>query len=154
VTSFAKGTSVPVSRSKGEIEDLLTKWKATRIGVMTEPGKAFVMFAIGKWSVQFEMPLPTEASAKTQKTSQGWLMTETQRQKWLEQTTREKWRALVLTIKAKLVSVENGVESFEEAFLAHLVLASGATVGQKALPALREKAAASQPLMLGAGGAA
>jgi len=39
-----------------------------------------------------------------------------------EQACRAKWRALLLTVKAKLVSVASGVESFEEAFLAALVV--------------------------------
>lgn len=99
------------------------------------------------------MPLPTDVEAKKQKNWQGYLLGEAARQKWLEQEERTKWRALLLTIKAKLVSVENGVESFEEAFLAHLVLPGGETVGQKALPHIREavETGKMQPLALGPG---
>lgn len=153
MTTFAEGTSVSVSKTRMEIESLLLKWKATKVGVMTEPERAYVLFAIGKWSVQFIMPLPTKEEAQKalypRATWKG--VTEEQRAKWIDQRNREKWRALLLTIKAKLVSVENGVETFEEAFLAHLVLADGGTVGQKALPALRQSSAQGQLPMLSAG---
>lgn len=139
--SYANRTSVPVSRSRVDIEDLLTKWKASRIAVATEPGKAHVLFTIGQWSVKFTMPLPVhEDAAKLRHTRYKWrTASDSQKQKWLEQTSRTRWRALLLTIKAKLVSVENGVESFEEAFMAHLVLPGGETMGQRALPQYREQ---------------
>lgn len=139
MSAFAAKTSVPVSRSRVEIEDLLTKWKASRIAVAMEQGRAHVLFTIGRWSVKFTMPLPTEDEAKRQKDHLGRLLGESGRQKWLDQTARTRWRALLLTIKAKLVSVENGVETFEEAFMAHLVLPGGETLGQRALPPLREQ---------------
>lgn len=141
MTAFAKGTGVPVARSRGEIQALLEKWKATKIGMLTEHGRAHVMFSIGPWSVKFSMPLPTEEEAATLEDRYGKSASLTAQKRWLEQTQREKWRALLLTIKAKLVSVENGVETFEEAFLAHLVLADGHTVGQKYLPPLRSEKA-------------
>ena len=49
-----------------------------------------------------------------------------------EQIHRQRWRALLLCIKAKLEGVESKIESFEEAFLAHVVLPDGSTVGQHA----------------------
>lgn len=155
MSGFAQGTSVPVFKSRVEIEELLKKWKADRVGCATEPGRAIVLFAIGKWHVRFAMPMPTEAEARAywkekrsqwKSPAQGWITD------WLEQRERERWRAPLLTIKAKLVSVENGVETFEEAFLAHLVLPGGQTVGQKALPAVREAyESGNMPPLLGAG---
>lgn len=51
-----------------------------------------------------------------------------------EQQTRAKWRALLLCIKAKLESVESGIESFENAFMAHVVMPDGRTVGEHIRP--------------------
>jgi hypothetical protein len=42
----------------------------------------------------------------------------------------------LLCIKAKLEAVEAKIETFEEAFLAHVVLPDGKTVGEHALPAV------------------
>ncbi len=131
--TYASGTSVTVRRSREEIERTLEKYKATHIGVMTEPGKATVLFRIGEWSVCFKMPLPDVGDALMHRVKIA------SRPRWLEQTTRERWRALSLTIKAKLVSVEARVETFEEAFLAHLVLGGkGETVGEQTIPRLRD----------------
>ena len=51
-----------------------------------------------------------------------------------EQAVRQRWRALALVIKAKLEAVETGITSFEEEFLAHIVLPSGQTVGAWMVP--------------------
>ena len=46
-----------------------------------------------------------------------------------EQEERRIWRVLAWNLKARMVAVEEGVETFEEAFLSHLVNpASGRTV--------------------------
>jgi hypothetical protein len=49
---------------------------------------------------------------------------------------RARWRALALVIKAKLEAVESGITTFEEEFLAHIVLPDGTTLGQWAAPRL------------------
>lgn len=138
--SYAKRTAVSVPRSRIEIEALLQKYKASRIGVITEVGRATVAFTIGNWSVRFKLPLPTGAEANGWRDRNGWSFSEAQKQKRIEQESRERWRALLLTIKAKLVSVESNVETFEEAFMAHLVMSGGATAGESFLPELREQA--------------
>lgn len=51
-----------------------------------------------------------------------------------EQGTRQKWRALALCIKAKLESVESKIETFEEAFMPHVVMSDGRTIGEVLLP--------------------
>ena len=51
---------------------------------------------------------------------------------------RERWRALLLCIKAKLEAVASDIESFEMAFLAHIVLPDGRTVGESVETPLQE----------------
>jgi hypothetical protein len=69
----------------------------------------------------------------------------------LEQEERQKYRALLLVIKAKLESVESEIETFEQAFLAHLALpgSSTQTVGEWLTPQI-EKAyrEGSMPMLL------
>ena len=49
-----------------------------------------------------------------------------------EQAVRQRWRALALVIKAKLESVESGIETTEQAFLANVVvMADGFTVYER-----------------------
>lgn len=51
-----------------------------------------------------------------------------------EKACRQRWRALALCIKAKLEAVECGITTFESEFLAHIVLPSGETMADRALP--------------------
>jgi hypothetical protein len=52
----------------------------------------------------------------------------------VKKKNREAWRALLLCIKAKLVSVESKIETFEEAFLAHVVMPDGKTAYEHTRP--------------------
>lgn len=133
-TKFAVDTKVPVARTRDEIETTLTKFGATSFAFAMQEAKATIVFEFGGRRVRFDIPLArggTEAATA--------------------RLHREKWRALFLSIKAKLVSVDTGIESFEEAFLAHVVLADGSTVAQQALPAIEQqyKTGKMMPLLEG-----
>jgi hypothetical protein len=117
--SYAENTKVPVERSKAEIEKLLDRYGATGFGYAVEEKRAAVTFKTADRLVRFNLPLPNrpESGARAK------LVTE------YEQQTRAKWRALVLVIKAKLEGIESGITTFDEAFLAHIVITNGETVG-------------------------
>lgn len=133
--TYAKNTQVTSAKSRVAIERLLEQYKASRTGVITEDGRASVGFTIGDWSVLFKMQLPRRDEPRFHARRRNTRIAE---QRW-EQACRSAWRALLLTIKAKLVAVESGVETFEQAFLAHLVIPGGrgATVGEREIPQLR-----------------
>jgi hypothetical protein len=119
--TYAKTTSVPVKQSKGDIEAVLGRYGAEKYGMTIEPGRAIVMFQFKSRTVRFVLPLPVGTGTK------------------IEQEERSRWRALLLVIKAKLESVESKIESFDEAFLSHIVMQGGETVYEKIkgeLPAL------------------
>ena len=54
----------------------------------------------------------------------------------MEQAQRQRWRALLLVIKAKLEAIEAGIATFEDEFLAYTMLPSGETVGEWVSPQL------------------
>ena len=116
--TYAAKTKVPVDRSKTEIERTLKRYGADRFFYGAESGKAIIVFEARDRRLRFDLPLPEGDSPRDQ------------------QAQRQRWRALLLCIKAKLESVEAKIESFEEAFLAHVVLPDGKTVGEHALPAV------------------
>ncbi len=62
---------------------------------------------------------------------------EAARQAW-EQACRQRWRALVLVVKAKLEAVETGITTFEQEFMAHIVLPDGKTVGERVRGAIAQ----------------
>jgi hypothetical protein len=54
-----------------------------------------------------------------------------------ERACRQRWRALGLVIKAKLESVESGIETFEKAFMPYLLLPDGKIVAEHVEAALQ-----------------
>ncbi len=51
-----------------------------------------------------------------------------------DQAVRQRWRALLLYIKANLEAIDSGIISFEQAFLPHFVLVDGRTVTDSLMP--------------------
>lgn len=119
---FAADTKVPVQQTRQEIEMTLAKFGATSFAFAAHQDRATVMFEAMKRRVRFELKLPSGP-------------TDTQTAK----LQRERWRALFLAIKSKLVSVDTEIETFEDAFMSHIVLADGSTVGESVKPALIEQ---------------
>lgn len=116
--TYAVDTKVPVQNTRMEIETTLSKFGATSFAFANQPHKATVMFEYDSRRVRFDLPLPDIADQRGH---------------------RQRWRALFLSIKAKLVSVQTEIETFEEAFLAHVVLADGSTVGQMTRPTIEQQ---------------
>lgn len=154
--SYARDTSVSVAKSRGEIEDLVARAGGSRFASMQEPERAVVLFELQDRRIMFELPLPRRADfeVRTVRGRPKQQPPERAQRDW-EQACRSHWRALALAIKAKLVSVESGVESFEEAFLAHVVVPTSA--GSKRFGELAVKAIAQAytggnlPPLLGSG---
>jgi hypothetical protein len=107
---FAVDTSVSTVQTQQEIEALVKGRGAVKYFRGEDEGRAVIAFDMKDRKVMFELPL--EQVHKAAKESQA-------RSAKLE---RQLWRSLFLCIKAKLVSVETGVETFEDAFLAQLIV--------------------------------
>jgi hypothetical protein len=122
VDPLAEKTKVPVAQSRSEIEQLLARSGAKQYGTATDYDlrQARVQFRLHDRIVRFVISLPD-----AKKFGRG---------ARLEQAERQKWRALLLVIKAKLESVENSIETFEEAFLANVVLPNDRTVAEMTAP--------------------
>jgi hypothetical protein len=107
--------------------------------VFTSDKENAVVFEIQERRVKFMLRLP-EASArefnysKPAKNNPPKRLTEGAAFARWDQACRRKWRALLIAIKAKLVAIDEGIETFEEAFLAHVVLPDGQTVGEVTRP--------------------
>lgn len=119
---YAAGTSVPVERSQVELERMLLAKGARSFYRGFDGDKAVIGFTIQDRHVKFELPLPTPADVQVRRG--GRVVANAK----LDQMARERWRALVLCVKAKLTSVEAGVETFEQAFMAHVLLPNRQTV--------------------------
>ena len=137
---YAENTTVPVIKSRGEIERLLFKHKCSQFstGVDNEQHRAVVQFKAYNRFVRFEIQLPNPSDKEFRNDRHGWVRTATAIQKAVEQAERQRWRALLLVIKAKLESVENDIATFEDEFLAHIVLPNRQTVGQVVRPLIEQ----------------
>lgn len=131
--AFAENTSVPVERSRAEIERLLSKHKCTKFmaGVDHEAHRATVQFQAHNRIVKFEIDLPNPADPKYKRIKNSYLQrTASGIEKVVQQEERTRWRALLLVIKAKLEAVESNIATFEDEFLAHVLLPNQQTVAQ------------------------
>jgi hypothetical protein len=147
--TYAATTSVSVSKTKGEIAALLRKHKATAYATMEEASRAQIAFHMNGRHIIFRLPLPDPASKEYAMTARGQRRSaDAQLQLW-EQACRSRWRALFLCIKAKLESIESGIETFEDAFLAHIMMPDGVTVGEHAKPMIARsyESGTMQPLL-------
>jgi len=122
--SYAKGTSVPVRKSRQEVEEMLERRRAAKTYTAVEEERAIIGFVLDNRHIRFELKLPNREEFRTSRASR-----KTGDERW-EQACREAWRGLVLALKAKFTSIELGIETTEQAFLAHVVLPNKQTVGE------------------------
>lgn len=129
--TYAANTRVGVEQSRTEVERTLTRYGAKKFVYLSEDGRAIVIFEAADRRIRFDLPLPAGSSQRDEKQK------------------RVRWRALLLCIKAKLESVESKIETFEDAFLAHVVMPDGLTVGQHTREGIKQAylGGSMQPLL-------
>ena len=122
---YAKGTTVAVEKSKAEIEKLVSRAKCTQftIGSDHENHLARVQFKAQNRIIRFEIALPNLAKFHGRSSEAQY-----------EAASRQKWRALVLVIKAKLEAVSSQIATFEDEFMAHIVMPNDRTVAEIITP--------------------
>lgn len=137
---YASDTSVSVKKTRAELETVLRKFGADAFGYVTEGTRACIQFrAKGKY-VRFILPLPDPSEKRfTHQEKYTWnKRTPEAALKMWEQACRSAWRALFLVVKAKLVAVDQKIRTFEQEFMADVVLPNGQTVSEMALPMIEE----------------
>lgn len=140
---FAESTTVSPERSRAEIETVINRYGADAFGYGIEAGRAMVQFRCKGKYVRFVlvMPDPKEKRFWTIRLNQSSRIgTRTPQQAAVahDQEIRQKWRALYLVVKAKLEAVESGITTFEQEFMAHIVLPDGRTAGDAILPGIEQ----------------
>jgi hypothetical protein len=122
--AYAERTQVPFTKSITDIMTMLRKAGAVQVGQMEEESRLTIMFAMQDRRVRFRV---------------GWENTEASK--------RQRARALLLVIKAKLESIASEVETFEQAFLANIVMADDRTVHDRVSNDLALEYSSGQPGM-------
>lgn len=147
---YAADTSVDVATSRAELERTLVRYGADGFGYAWEGQRATVQFrAFGRF-VRFALKVPPREEFETTESGNARTSEAAITKAW-EQAQRQRWRALNLVVKAKLEAVEADISTFEEEFLAHIVLPNNTTVGETAVPAIeRAYETGDMPKLLGA----
>ena len=147
--SYAKDTSVSPARSRAEIEEQVERFGARAFLSGHQDGAAFVAFEARGRRVLFRMNLPDPADHA--RTATGKVRSAGDRRSAADKEERRRWRALALAIKAKLVAVTDEIETFESAFMAHIVMPDGLTVADHVAPRIADAYATGQmpPLLPG-----
>ena len=149
MSRYAKETSVSVERSRAELETVLSRYGADEFGYATRKGCAVVVFTFKGRAIRLTVPLPDRMSDEFWKTpARKYRRSEDSAHAAWEQACRQRWRALVLVVKAKLEAVDVEILTFDQAFLPHLVLPSGQTFGEWAEPQIEGLPEGRMPLLL------
>lgn len=132
---YAERTTVPVERSKAQIERLLRTNGATEIATLWSQGeRALVCFRIAARSVRLHVPMPS--AHELERTPAGRRRPAREIPRAIDQEERRRWRCLALFLRAKLEAVALGLSSFDEEFLANIMTDDGQTVGDILIPQL------------------
>jgi hypothetical protein len=128
--AYAEQTKVPFEQSVMDIMKMIRRAGAEQVGQMEDTRFFAVQFTLGERMIRFRVPFPT-VEEMPDRDGYGRTLPPSKRAEKLGQAKRQKGRALMLVIKAKLESVESGVETIEQAFLANVVMADGLTVYER-----------------------
>ena len=149
---YASQTTVSENQTISDIESILEEFGANDIAYGMTKQKAKIAFSLEDRHIVFELAFPD-------KDDEEFLYTPTKKQrrseveveKFYRQERKRLLRALLLCIRAKLESIESGIETVEEAFLAQIAMPDGKTMGQWAAPQIEkmyEDGESPPPLML------
>lgn len=157
---YAENTTVPAERSQAELSRMLRAHGAMKHGFLEDGGHVAVAFELEHRRVRLEIRAPSESEIRTEADAdppRGWRSwTPARRQEWVreqqEKTLRQRWRALVLVVKAKLELIADGQSTVEREFLADIVLPNGKRVEEWLSPQLaRAYEGGKMPPLLGSG---
>lgn len=139
MSQYALNTSVSVDSSIAEIRRTLTKYGADRFAYGEGIDEAQVMFRLNGKMMRFDLTMPNRDDKEFTRTpSRGNLRSQESALLEWEKACRQRWRALVLVIKAKLEAIESGISTLESEFMANIMLPNGSTVGEFMLPQIEE----------------
>ncbi len=135
MSRYARDTTVSAEKSRAEIEHTLVRYGADQFFYGWEQEQAVIGFRLCNRMIRFFLPMPNPNDKEFWRTParREWRSDDAAHREW-EKATRQRWRALLLVIKAKLEAVESNITTIEQEFMAHIVLPDGQTVGQFMAP--------------------
>lgn len=114
---YGEFTKVPFDRTVSEIQAMLRKRGAGQIFYGEDGDRFAIQFSLADRMIRFQLSLGDRPGKPAS-----------------EQRRKQRARALMLVIKAKLESVDAEIETIEQAFLANVVMSDGLTVYERVSP--------------------
>lgn len=156
---YAEDTSVPIARSRGEIDKLLRIWGAEGVQWSDDFAKDKITLRFiwvrpsgGKYVARFELKLPTRRSLQDHAIdARSGRVNENKVAKLLDARGKQEHRVLLLWLKAALNAVQLGLVDPMVLFLPFFEDKFGQTVAEVALPRLPELTAGRAERLLEAG---
>lgn len=150
MAKFAQGTTVDVTKSQAEVQRMIRAHPDFKsFGTQDTADAAHIVFQLGFSVFRMTVPMPDPSDAEFWSTpSRRQRRSKDQAYKAYEAEYKRRWRALVLSIKAKLTAIDEGISTFEHEFLPHMVAANGQTVGDILRPRMIEAMKTDGQLML------
>ena len=130
---YAETTDIAPDRSRAEIERTLCRYGASAFMYAWQGERAMIGFDLAGRRYRIVLPLPPRDDFATTPVRGTRRSAGATQDAW-EQATRQRWRALVLLVKATLEAAESGIVTVETALLTFVVLPSGVTVGEWVAP--------------------
>ncbi len=132
--TYARNTTVSAIRTRNEIEETLERYGADGFAYATQGNLATIIFAMEHRRIRFILELPDPEDFRHTNHNPPRERGARAQQEAHDQACRQKWRALLLVIKAKLEAVTAGISTIETEFLANIVLPDNTTAGDWMLP--------------------
>ena len=141
---YAAGTTATRDKSLLDIERELHRFGADGFAYAWQGARAQVTFLLHNYQVRLELPLPDMDDPK-RVLELGKELARAGRKKVPDNAadavkliSQQRWRAMLLILKAKLVAITEEVRTFEQEFGMDIVIADGRTVGEYLQPQLEE----------------
>ena len=132
--TYARNTTVSAIRTRNEIEETLERYGADGFAYAAQGNLATVIFAMANRRIRFVLELPDPEDFRYTNHSPPRERSDRAQREAYDQACRQRWRALLLVIKAKLEAVTAGISTIETEFLANIVLPDNTTAGEWMLP--------------------
>lgn len=145
MSKFAEGTTVPVAKSREEIQRVLQNWGAAQVtwGDDYERGAVLLRFVwlqkatAHRFQARFIVRLQPVLALRKLAGETSWARpNEVRLQKLMEARGKQEHRVLLLWLKAAFNAIELGLITAEELFLPFMESADGRTVSEMALPGI------------------
>lgn len=137
---YAKNTKISSEKSEQDIRKLLKRFGANKTVIYDDDEKFGFVFEYKNLRVRIvvNLPDPNDFTFVVRGARGKEKRSETEKQRAWERECDRRWRAMKLIVQSKLVSVTEGVRTFEEEFLHDILLPNGQTVGEYVAPQIQQ----------------